>query len=166
MRNQDFAALYVAGLQEARGLEEMLIQAMPRLIEAAEDRDLVETLRAHLTETRKQHDRVRELAERNGASGTAPRDPAIAAMIATAEASTLRLARGDARDAMLIALAQRIAHYEVAVYGTLAAYAKTLGRHDEKRVLAAILEEERAADDDLSDVAVALVDPPPVHVAA
>ena len=59
----------------------------------------------------------------------------------------------DLRDAGLIASAQRIEHYEIAVYGSLATWAKQLGFYDDFESLLDILEEEKRADGLLSEVA-------------
>ena len=59
----------------------------------------------------------------------------------------------DCRDAGIIASAQRVEHYEIAVYGTLATWARQLGLQDDARVLHAILEQEKAADEKLSRLA-------------
>jgi len=59
----------------------------------------------------------------------------------------------------MIGALQRIQHYLIATYGTLAAYAKILGRHDEKRILGAILEDERAFDEDLTVIASSILVP-------
>jgi ferritin-like metal-binding protein YciE len=56
-------------------------------------------------------------------------------------------------DACLIASGQRAEHYEMAAYGTLVAWANTLGHSDAARVLEEILEEERAADEKLTSLA-------------
>ncbi len=164
MKVNDFETMYLTGLQEARGLEETLLQALPKLADAADDRELAETLRSHLAETRTHFDRIRDLLARNSAMATAPADASIGAIVALAETTIATMRPGPVRDVTLIALVQRIEHQEIAIYGTLAAYAKMLGRHDEKRVLGAILEEERGADEDLTDIAVRLVSPPATSV--
>lgn len=159
MQINDFESMYVAGLQEARAIEELLAQALPIFIDAADDPELRETFLAHHAETKIQLERVNVLLGCHGATAEAETDGAIAALVSDAREAAATLERGALRDTVLIALAQRIEHAEIAVYGTLAAYAKLLGRHDEKRTLGAILEEERAADEDLSEIADALVNP-------
>ena len=62
-------------------------------------------------------------------------------------------------DAALIASAQRIEHYEIAVYGTLATWAKQLGLHEDAQALRAILAEEKSADDTLTVLAKTDVNP-------
>ena len=59
----------------------------------------------------------------------------------------------DLRDTGLIASAQRIEHYEIAVYGSLATWAKQLGPEEDAQVLHAILEEEMRTDERLSTLA-------------
>jgi len=69
------------------------------------------------------------------------------------------LAEGALRDAGLIASAQRIKHYEIAVYGTLATWAKQLGLNEDLAELRAILDQGKAADDELSALAKRYVNP-------
>ena len=65
----------------------------------------------------------------------------------------------DQRDAGIIASAQRIEHYEMAVYGTLAAWAKQLGLGEDEKDLRAILKEEYAADKKLTGLAEKEINP-------
>jgi ferritin-like metal-binding protein YciE len=65
----------------------------------------------------------------------------------------------DLRDASLIASAQRIEHYEIAVYGSLATWAKQLGLEEDVQVLLAILEEEKRMDESLSMLAKRMINP-------
>jgi ferritin-like metal-binding protein YciE len=74
--------------------------------------------------------------------------------------------KGPLRDAAMIASAQRIEHYEICVYGTLATYAKGLGLPEDKKILGSILEEEKAADEALTDIATGIVNPQALAVAA
>ena len=65
----------------------------------------------------------------------------------------------DLRDAGLIASAQRVEHYEIAVYGSLATWAKQLGLEDDLQALLAILEEEKRTDERLSMLAKRMINP-------
>jgi ferritin-like metal-binding protein YciE len=156
---QDFETMYIAGLREARGLEERLLLTWPKLAEAAEDRELAEAFRAHINETARQLDSMRAIFDRNSASRADAEDGTLDALLAKVNAIVAGMERGALRDAALISAVQRIEHYQIAVYGTLAEYAKLMGRHDEKRAFGAILEEERAVDADLSDIATSFVNP-------
>jgi ferritin-like metal-binding protein YciE len=155
----DFESMYISGLEEASAIEGLLVAALPTFIDAADDDELRETFRAHHAETRIQLERINVLLDCHGVKSAATNDGAIAALVADARDAAASMERGALRDTVLIGLAQRIEHEEIAIYGTLAAYAKILGRHDEKRTLGAILEEERSADEDLSEIADALVNP-------
>jgi ferritin-like metal-binding protein YciE len=63
----------------------------------------------------------------------------------------------DVRDAGLIAAAQRVEHYEIAGYGTVCTYAKLLGRTNDKDILGRTLDEEKATDEKLTDLATRVV---------
>jgi ferritin-like metal-binding protein YciE len=65
----------------------------------------------------------------------------------------------DLRDASLIASAQRVEHYEIAVYGSLATWAKQLGLDEDLQTLLAILEEEKSTDERLSMLAKRMINP-------
>jgi ferritin-like metal-binding protein YciE len=163
---QNFETMYIAELREARCLEELLLKAWPNMADAADDPELKDTFRAHAIETSKQLDNLQEILDRNAAPTGALKDCMTEAMIDKASEIVDTIDRGPLRDAALISIAQRIEHYQIAVYGTLATYAKMLGRHDEKRMLGAILEEERAVDGDLTEIADDLVNPHALAVRA
>ena len=65
----------------------------------------------------------------------------------------------DLRDAGLIASAQRVEHYEIAVYGTLATWAKQLGLDEDERTLHANLGEEKRTDETLTRLAKQVINP-------
>jgi len=158
MTIQDFEAMYVVDLHRARDDAKALVAALPKLAEAAADPELAAAFKAHLVETSQQIDRIDQIMRVHDAPATQPDAGAIDALIA----QTLRVAGsmtpGALRDTAIIAAAQRIQHYRIATYGTLAAYAKLLDLHDEKRILGAILEEERAIDEDLTVIATDLIE--------
>lgn len=160
MQIRDFETLYIAGLEEARSLEDLLVVVLPVLADAADDKQLADAFRTHHSETRIHLEKVEELLARYGERTFTAKAPCtIEAVLSAAAEAAATMERGALRDAAMIALAQRIEHQEIAIYGTIAAYAKQLGRHDEKVILGTILEEERCADDDWSDIADLMVNP-------
>lgn len=159
MKIQNFETMYIAELREARCLEELLLNAWPAMADAADDPELKDAFLAHTAETARQLDRIEEILVRNGGPADILKDCMTEAMIDKANDIIATIDRGALRDAALISIAQRIEHYQIAIYGTLASFAKLLGRHDEKRMLGAILEEERAVDVDLTDIADDVVNP-------
>jgi ferritin-like metal-binding protein YciE len=160
-----FEELYAAELAEARSAEEMLVRALPGMAKAADNPELKLAFEEHLAETRTHLARMDELVQRHP-RGEKESDGSMSAMVAEAEKMIARLPFGALRDAELIASAQRIEHYEIAVYGTLATYAKGLGLPEDKKVLGAILEEEKAADEGLTDIATGIVNPQAMSAAA
>lgn len=165
MNVDDFHALYVSELQELRSVEDQLVTALPGLIDMAGSPALKQVLTNHLETTRLQRDRLDGVLQRHGADERAHNDSAMQAILAEATRWAGRIDTPDLRDAGLIASAQRIAHYEIAVYGTLATWAKTLGHKDDLTVLLALLEDERGADAMLSDLAKRMVNPEAANVA-
>jgi ferritin-like metal-binding protein YciE len=88
--------------------------------------------------------------------GKAPRGKKCEAMVGLqAEADHVLDEIDDdmARDAGIIGAAQSVEHYEIARYGTLAAWAKQLGEREAARLLAETLDEEKAADEKLNRLA-------------
>jgi ferritin-like metal-binding protein YciE len=159
MNVSSFKDMYVAELQEARSFEEQLTKALPDLVEKASDSDLKEALKGHLKTTRTHLDRVNGILQRHGSAGETHTDNSMKRLISETEKWADMVDDSDQRDAGLIGSAQRIEHYEIAVYGTLAAWAKQLGFDDDKQELHSILEEEREADEKLTRLAEREVNP-------
>ena len=153
MRIDDLRKMYVSEMQEQRSVEEQLVQALPKMSEMASDDGLSEAFQSHLRETRSQLDRLDEILTRHGAAPRAHQDRSMQTIIDEAGKWAAMIDDPQARDAGLIASAQRVEHYEIAVYGTLATWAKQLGLDDDLKVLLDILKEEKAADDKLTGIA-------------
>lgn len=153
-----FREMYVAELQEARSFEDLLLRGLEKMAGAASDRELKQAFESHLEETRSQRLRLEAILKRLDVPPE-HRDQAVEAMLRETDKMIAMVEPGPVRDAALIASAQRLEHYEIAVYGTLATYASCLGFEDDKQILLGILEEEKATDLTLSDIAVGLVNP-------
>src|SRR5215212_5050545 len=159
MNVDDFRQLYVTELQELRSVEDQLVRALPRVIEAAQNPQLKQAIETHLDETRTQRDRLDGLLRGHGAEPREHVDQSMQTIVREAEKWARQVSDPDCRDAGLIASAQRVEHYEIAVYGTLATWAKQLGLDEDERTLHAILEEEKRADETLTGLAERLVNP-------
>jgi ferritin-like metal-binding protein YciE len=165
MNIEHFQDMYKTELQEARSLEAQLVDALPRLADAADNPDLRNAFRMHLEETKGHERSLDAILKSLGASPREHQDQAMQALLRETDKMIEMVEAGPVRDAALIASSQRIEHYEIAVYGTLATYAKTLGLDDQKQKLADILEEEKTADEKLSDIAYGIVNPAAVQAA-
>lgn len=159
MKITGFQDLYIAELQEARSFEAMLVQALANMADAATEQRLEQAFRGHLEETRVHQGSVEALIERQQSDPRVHKDSSMQVLLSEADKMAAIVESGPLRDAALIASAQRIEHYEIAVYGTLATYARILGLEEDHQILAGILDEEKDADDLLSDLAVGMVNP-------
>src|SRR3954470_21820769 len=159
MNVDDFRQLYVSELQELRSVEDQLVQALPRMIEAAQNPQLKQGIETHLDETRTQRDRLDGLLRGHGAEPREHMDQSMQTILREAEKWAGQVSDPDCRDAGLIASAQRVEHYEIAVYGTLATWAKQLGLDEDQRTLHAILDEEKRTDDKLTQLAKRVINP-------
>src|SRR5215208_3492102 len=153
MNVDDFRRMYVIELQELRSVEDQLVQALPKMVQLVEHPGLRSALELHLAETRSQRDRLDELLKKHSAGTREHEDGSMAAILREGERWAKMVSGRDCRDAGIIASAQRVEHYEIAVYGTLATWARQVGLGEDERVLHDILQEERRADEKLSQLA-------------
>lgn len=159
MTLNDFHDLYVAELQELRSVEDQLVEALPKMVESARSDQLRGALEEHLSETRSQRDRLDELLRNQKAPAREHTDGSMRAILDETERWAGLVDDETLRDAGLIASAQRVAHYEIAVYGTLVTWAKHQRLKDDARTLETMLEEHKAADARLTEIAERLVNP-------
>jgi ferritin-like metal-binding protein YciE len=159
MRIDDFRQMYLTELQELRSVEDQLVQALPKMVEMIEHPQLRHALLTHLDETKAQRDRLDGLLRRHGVDAREHEDGSMQAILREAERWAKMVSDPDCRDAGVIASAQRVEHYEIAVYGTLASWAKQLGFLEDGRTLHDILEEEKRADEKLTSLAKQVVNP-------
>ncbi len=159
MKSNDVLQVYVSELQELRSVEAQLVEALPKMAQAAKHPELKQAFEQHLEETRSHQQQVETILRQHGAEPGEHVDQAMQAIIREAEKMMQMLQDPDLRDAEMIGSAQRVEHYEIAAYGTLATYAKGLGREDDARMLHTILEQEKKADALLSQIAKGIVNP-------
>src|SRR3954470_3247943 len=159
MNIDDFRQMYVTELQELRSVEAQLVDALPKMAGVANHSELKQAIQSHLEETRSQRDRLDEILRRHGAEPREHVDQSMQMIVREAEKWAKQVSDPDCRDAGLIASAQRVEHYEIAVYGTLATWAKQLALDDDRRTLHAILDEEKRTDDTLTELAKRVINP-------
>jgi ferritin-like metal-binding protein YciE len=162
---RDFQETYAAELQEACSIEVQLVEALPKIAEAASAPELQQAIRMHLEETREHQRLLEDLLLQHGVSSRQHTDQSMQAMIKEAEKWKNTIQDPPLRDAALIASIQRIEHYEIAVYGTLATWAKQLGMDKDRYVFRGILDQEKQAIDKLTTIAKADVNPAAAVVA-
>lgn len=159
MNVDNFRSMYVAELQELRSVEAQLVNALPKMADMARHPELKQAMQEHLQETRSQQNRLDEILRRHKAEPREHVDQSMQAIVRESEKWAKMVQDPDLRDAGLIASAQRVEHYEIAVYGTLATWAKQLGFDEDLQALHAILDEEKRTDEKLTGLAKRVVNP-------
>ena len=145
--------LLLHGLQDIYYAENQIVKALPKLIGKATNRDLSKGLKDHLEETKKQIERLDQAFKKLGKQPEGVKCPAIDGLIEEGDEIAGEVADKDVLDAAIVGAAQAVEHYEIARYGTLIAWAESLGHDDIVRFLNTNLKEEKAADKKLSTVA-------------
>jgi ferritin-like metal-binding protein YciE len=145
--------LLLHGLKDIYYAENQIVKSLPKLIEKATNRDLTKGLKDHLEETRGQVVRLDQVFKKLGQEPKGVQCPAIDGLISEAGELAGEVADKEVLDAAIIGSAQAVEHYEIARYGTLIAWAESLGHEEIIRLLTTNLNEEKAADKKLSNVA-------------
>ena len=145
--------LFVHQLQDVYYAEKQILKALPKMIDKASNAELKAGFEQHLTETEGQVARLERVFRMHGAEPKAVDCPAIDGIIKEANEVAGEVADKEVLDAALIASAQAVEHYEMTRYGTLVAWARQLGRDDCAAVLQQTLDEERATDLKLTQLA-------------
>ena len=153
MEITNFRDMYDAELSEAASFEAMLEQSIADLAAMTSTGRLRDAMSRHASRPASQSRIVAEMLESHGRNPREHTDQAMQAMIDEAHKMAGMVAPGPLRDAAIIASLQRLKHYEVAVYGTLATYADCLGLRDEKQALGKIMQREKDFDQILSEIA-------------
>lgn len=150
---KDLRELFLDGLKDMYWAEKALTKAIPKMMKNATDEDLVAALTEHLEVTKTQVTRLEEVFAALDETASAEKCEAMAGLIKEAEDIMAETEMGPVRDAGIIAAAQKVEHYEIASYGTLCAFASTLGENEAANLLEETLAEEKDADEKLSEVA-------------
>ena len=145
--------LFVHQLQDIYYAEKQLVKALPKMAKKAADQQLKQGFLTHLDETKTHVERLEQVFQMHGAQVKAVDCPAIDGIIQEADEVAGEIADKSVLDAALINAAQAAEHYEITRYGSLIAWAKQLGRNDCASVLQKTLEEEKATDQKLTQMA-------------
>lgn len=145
--------LFEDSLQDIYWAEKALVKALPKLKKNATDEKLKEAIEQHLIETEEQVSRLEATFESIGVKAQAKKCDAMQGLLDEADSIIEETEPGTVRDAGIIAAAQKVEHYEIATYGTLAAFAKVLKEKDALKNLLATLEEEKNCDSLLTQLA-------------
>jgi len=145
--------LFFDQLQDAYSAETQLTKALPKMAKAASSPDLRAGFEKHLKETEGQLRRLDEVCAKVGCKTGSNTCEAMEGLIEEGDEIVGLGLDPDAQDAGLIAAAQKVEHYEIAMYGTLCAFAKELGHEDAAATLHQTLDEEKKTDETLTALA-------------
>jgi len=139
-------------LRDVLSAEKQLLDALPKMSQMASSPELRKIFETHLEETEMQVERVENAFEETGKAAHAKKCVAMAGLIKEGESIMEEDADEAVMDALLIAAAQKIEHYEIATYGTLCTWAELLGYKNAKAALGKNIAEEEAADRKLTAI--------------
>ena len=145
--------LFIHQLKDVYDAEHQLVEALPKLAKAATTPELKVAFEQHLAETRKQVIRLKDVFADCGEYPGRETCDGMKGLIEEGEQMIKHADEPRVKDAALIAAAQKFEHYEIATYGSLIAWAETVGFTSARRLLEESLEEEKAADEKLTDIA-------------
>ena len=145
--------LFLDQLADMYNAEQQLTKALPKMAKAAQSGELREAIESHLEETEEHVTRLERAAQSLNETLKRKTCPAMKGLIQESEDLVKEQKNTAALDAAIIAAAQKVEHYEIATYGTLATWAEQMGHDEAARLLRQTEEEESAADEKLTSVA-------------
>jgi ferritin-like metal-binding protein YciE len=147
--------LFVDELKDIYWAEKHLTKALPKMKKASTSQELANAFDEHLTVTQAQIGRLEQVFEMLDMAARAKKCEAMDGLVTEAQNLMEELPKGTAvRDAGLIIAAQKVEHYEIAAYGSLVQLAKTMGENEIADLLQLTLDEEKEADQLLTELAV------------
>ncbi|MCE5198402.1 MAG: ferritin-like domain-containing protein [Armatimonadota bacterium] len=145
--------LFVQELKDLYDVEHQIIEALPKMIQAASAPEVKKNFEDHLNMTKEQANRLEEIFDMLDLNPEREHCDGIAGIIKDGEKIISADAPPDVKDAGLIAAAQKVEHYEISGYGTARTFARTMGHDDIAELLQKTLDQESHTDETLSEVA-------------
>jgi len=152
--NSQLEKLFIDSLKDIYWAEKQLTKTLPKMKKAATTDELKSAIEEHLTQTEGHVKRLEQVFDMCGKKVQAKKCDAMEGLIKEGDSIVEETQQGSmTRDAGIIMAAQKVEHYEIATYGSLVQIAKTLGMNDAAEVLHLTLDEEKQADEKLTEVA-------------
>ena len=160
-----FTTIKLESLQQAFGhklqclydVELRLVEALPKMREAAANPELKQGFGSHLTETEGQVRRLERIFQMLNEKPERVTASVLKALVS--EGDEIISAKGEpsVKDAVLIAVGRSVEHHEMSLYETAVTWAQALGLSEAAELLQDTLDEEEAADEKLSTLAEAAI---------
>ena len=153
MKHSALKELFIDELRDLYDAENRLVKALPKLAKASASEELRTGFEAHLEQTKGHIDRLEEIFESLEEKPVGNKCEGMAGLVKECREIVDGDFEEEVRDAALISAAQRVEHYEIAAYGCVSAWAKLLGDGDAAALLEKTLDEEKEADQKLTQLA-------------
>jgi ferritin-like metal-binding protein YciE len=163
MNLQSLNALYLLELHALYSAEQQILKAVPRLINAANSAELKAALSAHRDETQLHVNRLEEVFEMHAERTKGETSAGMESILKEGEQLLKAHADPAIRDAAIISAAQRVEHYEIALYGCVRTWAEQMGFDRAAHILETTLREEENADQTLTSIAKSTVNVAAAH---
>ncbi|OAQ41911.1 rubrerythrin family protein [Pedobacter psychrophilus] len=154
MKDSDFHKFFIEEIQDIYWAETHLVKALPKMQKAATSKQLAKAIEKHLEETKKHVETLEKVFELLEEKAKAKKCEAMAGLLEEGN-SIIEDTDKDTmtRDAGIILAAQKVEHYEIATYGTLRVFAQHMGHTEIYDLLSETLENEKATDVALTELA-------------
>lgn len=158
MENSEFHEFFVDELKDIYWAEKHLVKALPKMKKASTSPELAAAFEKHTQETQTHIDTLEQVFALLEEKPAAKKCDAMAGLLEEADGIIADTDAGTLiRDAGLILAAQKVEHYEIATYGTLKTFAQNMGHNEVADLLLQTLENEKATDLALTEVATSFV---------
>jgi len=144
--------LLVEELKDLYSAEKQITKALPKMAKAASSEDLRQAFESHLEETNGHVERLEKIFEALGKSSRGKTCAGMKGLLSEGSELIQVIDKGDVLDSGLISAAQRVEHYEMAGYGSVRSLAELSGNSQVVDLLQATLDEEKAADQKLTQI--------------
>lgn len=151
--NTELHELFLDELADMLHAEHQITKALPKMIKATESDDLRTALEDHLEETKGHINRLEQAFESLDEKPKTKTCKGMKGILGEGDEMVKEEKDSSAVDAAVIAAGQKVEHYEIASYGTLIAWAEQMGHADAAELLKQNLQEEKAADQKLTELA-------------
>jgi ferritin-like metal-binding protein YciE len=152
MQKNSLRELYIDELRDLYSAENQLVKALPKMAKASTDDQLRGAFEEHLEQTREHVARLEQIFEQLEEKASGKKCLGIEGLIKEGAETMDEDYADEIMDAAIIGAAQRVEHYEVAAYGTVKSLAELLGQDEHASLLEQTLEEEKAADEKLTQL--------------
>src|SRR5713226_10556295 len=153
MPKDSLRELYIDELKDLYSAETQLVKALPKMAKAASNDELRQAFEEHLRQTSEHVSRLEQIFNELGEKPTGKKCVGMEGLVKEGAEVMKKDYEENVKDAGIIGAAQREEHYEIAAYGTVKAFAEILGEDEHVSLLEETLNEEKAADQKLSQIA-------------